>query len=187
MRQTLLLVLLLAALLVVPACRSGTTGPQPSGYVLPTVAGRPVTQYAGLQEARQAFTRSRGSILAALEDASWLRFEGSPAAVEATHRGYFEYGYTTFDIELRSKTYTQPTGERFVLEDSRGQRVFGQPIAYRGAPELVDDRYFSAFTLSFRHVVTADLTWIRLTREADGSSVEWHFGVPPAPTPQGGR
>jgi hypothetical protein len=180
MRQACLCVLLLLSL-VSTSCRSSTSAPQHTGYVLPTVAGRPVATYASYQEGRQAFTRWAGSLRATLEDASWLRFEGTPAAVEAAHRAYFEYGYTTFDVELRSREYTQPTRERFLLEDSQGRRVFGQPLSFEGACELVDDRYFSAFKLSFRHMITADVTWIRLTREADGASVEWHFGAPPAP------
>jgi hypothetical protein len=47
----------------------------------------------------------------------------------------------------------------------------------------VDDRYFSSFQLSFQHMITADLQWIRLTRTCDGSTVEWQFADCSAPEP----
>lgn len=172
MRYRDLLVLLLLSL-VAPACQSGSSAPPPSGVILPTVAGVVPASFGSLTEGRAAFTRSCGSLTVTLEDSSWLRFEGDAATVEAAHRAYFEYGYTTFQVELRSKCFTQPTGEVFLLQDSMGRSIPGQPLVFQGAPVLVDDRYFSRFDLSFQHVLTRDLTWIRLTRQADGSAVEW--------------
>jgi len=162
------------------ACRSGPSGPPPTGWVQPTVAGRQPMEFSGLQEGREAFTRRSDSMTAVLEDASWLRFEGDPACVEANHRAYFQYGYTTFQVELRSREFTRPTQEQFVLEDSSGLRTPGKPVQFQGSPELVDDRYFSTFTIAFRHTISAELQWIRLTRPLDGTWVEWRFGVEPA-------
>ena len=135
--------------------------------------------FSTLQEGQAAFTRRSDSMTALLEDASWLRFEGTPACVQANHRAYFQYGYTTFQIELRSREFTRPTQEQFVLEDSTGLSTPGRPVSFEGAPQLVDDRYFSTFTLAFRHVISAELQWVRLTRPADGTWVEWRFGTPP--------
>ena len=179
----LAVLLLLSAALPLAACRSGPTGPPPTGWVQPTVAGGSPMAFSSLEEGKAAFTRRSDSMTVVLEDAAWLRFEGEPACVEANHRAYFEYGYTTFDLELRSREFTRPTEECFVLEDSTGLRMPGKPVAFKGAPMLVDDRYFSTVSLAFRHVVTAELQWIRLTRQADGTWVEWRFGVEPCPDP----
>ena len=174
-----LLPLLLASLLL-PACQSGPQGPPPSGWVQPTVAGRTPMQFSSLEQGKAAFTRRSDSMTALLEDASWLRFEGDPACVQANHRAYFEYGYTTFQVELRSREFTRPTQETFILEDSSGLRTPGRPVQFTGAPILVDDRYFSTFVIAFRHTISAELQWVRLTRPADGTWVEWQFGAPPA-------
>ena len=179
----LVLLLVLLAILPFSACRSGPAGPGPPGWVQPAVAGRSPMTFSSLEQGRAAFTRRSDSMTAILEDASWLRFEGEPACVEANHRAYFMYGYSTFHVELRSREFTRPTQECFVLEDSTGQRTSGKPVMFQGAPELVDDRYFSSFVLAFRHMITAELQWIRLTRPADGTWVEWRFGVEPTPDP----
>ena len=180
----LALLVILTVLLTLTGCQSGPRGPQPTGWVQPTVAGRTPMSFPGLQEGQAAFTRKSDSMTALLEDSSWLRFEGEPDCVQMNHRAYFEYGYTTFQVELRSREFTRPTNECFILEDSAGGRVQGTPVSFEGAPILVDDRYFSSFVLAFRHVITADLEWIRLTRPADGTWVEWNFGEPPpAPCP----
>ena len=166
---------LLVLSLMLAGCQSGPPAPAATGVVQPTVAGVPAPTYACAADGRRAFTRACGSVTAVLEDASWLMFEGDPATVEANHRGYFDYGYTTFQVELRSKEFTQPTAETFQLEDNLGRRVPGRPLSYEGAPVLVDDRYFSTFTLSFQHTLSREVAWIRLTRLADASSVEWQF------------
>jgi hypothetical protein len=181
-----LLVFLCLAFLSLGAggCQSGGEGAwgyPAQGAVLPTVAGRAPMSFTNLEEARATFTRSCGSLTATLEDAAWLRFMGNPETVERQFRAYFEYGYTTFLIDLRSDEYAQPTKEEFVLTDSAGRSVCGRPIVFQGSPVLVDDRFFSNFELSFQHMITADLTWIRLTRTCDGSTVEWRFGPCEAP------
>lgn len=162
-------------LLLLAACQGGGQAALQTGLVQPTVAGVPPAAYGNLAEGRTAFRRVGGSLTAVLEDAAWLRFEGDPACVEQNHRAYFEYGYTTFQVELRSREFTQPTCEEFVLEDNLGARIPGRPLRYEGSPVLVDDRYFSRFSLSFQHMITRRIAWIRLTRVADGSSVEWQF------------
>lgn len=183
MRAIVLLGLMLP---LVVACRGGPSAPSPTGVVQPTVSGVAPPTFGNLDEGRRAFTRACGSLTAVLEDASWLAFEGDPSTVEANHRAYFQYGYTTFQVELRSKEFTQPTQETFLLEDSAGRRIPGQPICFAGSPVLVDDRYFSRFQLSFQHTISRDLQWIRLTRVVDGSSLEWTFahGRPAAPRPR---
>jgi len=173
--------------LALSACAGRTDLPAATGRVLPTVAGRTPTAFADRAAARCAFTRVGGTVTATLEDAAWLRFEGDPQVVASQHRAYFEYGYTTFEVELRSSDFANPTAETFVLEDSAGARLTGSPVSYEGSQVLVDDRYFAAFTLSFPHVLTGDTAWIRLTRASDGSSVEWRFEaepeIVPAPAP----
>ena len=168
-------------------CQGSGAGLPPSmGPVLPTVAGRRPMQFDSRKDAILAFTRVGGSVTATLEDAAWLRFEGDPATVAREHKAYFDHGYTTFRIELRSNDFTQPVKETFVLEDSSGRRVSGSPTCYDGLGGLVEGKYFCSFNLSFRHVITLDLKWIRLTRPLDGSVVEWTFEAascaPPPPT-----
>jgi hypothetical protein len=178
MRQALFLVVLLLA-----SCQSGGGGPAPTGAVLPTVAGRPPVSYPSGAEARRAFTRSAGSLTATLEDSAWLRFEGDAATVAQKHRAYFDYGYTTFKVVLSHNEFVQPTSECFVLQDSAGARMTGKPVSYDGSQRLDQDgRYTSSFSLSFPHMLTRDLKWIRLSWPAaqNGSSVEWTF-EPPAP------
>ena len=179
MRQTLVLATILLGL---AACQSAPAI-QPSGVVQPTVAGVVPPTYRCAEDGHREFTRVCGSVTATLEDASWLVFEGDPATVEQNHRAYFQYGYTTFQVELRAKEFTQPTEETFVLEDSQGRRIPGSPLAYEGSPVLVDDRYYSCFPLSFQHTITRDIAWIRLTRLMDGSSVEWKFAHAQGPEP----
>ena len=161
-----------------PACNSNEGGPPSTGQVTPTVAGGgPTTGYANYMEAKQAFTRGSkdGVLIATLEDAAWLRFEGSPEEVEQAHRAYFEYGYTTFQVVLRAREFTRPTTENFVLEDSNGARVNARPISFKGNMTMVDDRWQYDFELAFRHTITKDTRWLKLTRVADGEFVEWQL------------
>jgi hypothetical protein len=190
MRSSLVrrLVGLLAAapLLVLVACQNKPPEAPPTGPATPTVAGRPAPTFTDAVEARRAYTRSTadGTLLATLEDAAWIRLEGDAEKSLEDHRAYFDYGYTTFQVTLRSKAFTQPTSEAFLLEDSAGARLSGQPVSYRGSMTLVADRWQSTFSLSFRHTLTADTKWIRLTRQADGSALTWTFeGEPPAAAP----
>lgn len=174
------LVLLAAVLLALPlaGCQSGGGNALPAtGRVTPTVADGPAPRYGGFQEARTAFSRSseNGVLNATLKDAAWLRFSGDPTAAMAEHRDYFDRGQTSFQVILRPADHVRPTDERFILEDSSGARVAAKPIRYESEMVLVDDRFQFTFDVAFRHGLSADLAWIRLTREADGSSVEWTF------------
>lgn len=172
--------LALLAALVLPACQGNQPKYLPSGDVAPTVAGAQAAAYADAAAAKKAFTREQGSVTATLHDAAWLRFLGSPEEVEKAYPAYFEYGYTTFDVELRAEGFTQATNETFLLEDGLGARLTSRPLRYEGARELVDNKWFSVFQVSFQHSLTREVPWIRLTRVADGSAVEWvfHGGAP---------
>ncbi len=170
---------LTAALLGV--CLSGcASGPryEPKGPCAPTCAGRTGGDYASYEAGRAAFTRATadGSFTATLEDVAWLRHEGDEESLLTKHRAYFQQGYTTFEVLLRTKDFTQPTAETFVLQDSKGTRLQGRPVTYQGAMGLEQEKYASRFSVSFRHAITADLEWLRLTRTADGGTLEWTFG-----------
>lgn len=168
----------LALGLVAAGCSSDDAGgPPASGPATPTVAGGKSPAYADYVSAREAFTRrSDDEVLGAtLEDAAWLRFEGDAATVEKNHRAYFEYGYTSFKVILRAKEYTRPTEEVFVLQDSGGARVESKPLTFQGSLQLVGDRWQFTFDLSFKHAITRDTRWIRLTRVKDGTAIDWQF------------
>ncbi len=172
----------LIVLTVLGGCQSGGEQiAQPTGYCQPTCAGRACAEFADYETAREAFTRQSKDkvLLASLEDASWLRFEGTPDEVAEKHKAYFDYGYTTFAVVLRAKEFSQPTKEVFLLEDSTGKRVTGKPLTYRGALQRVDDRWTYTFSISFQHTITSEIQWLKLTRMADGEFVEWQFGVNP--------
>lgn len=172
----------LLALVVSAGCNSGGERiAQPTGACQPTCAGRGCAEFASYEAAREAFTRQSQEqvLLATLEDAAWLRFEGSPEDVANRHKAYFDYGYTTFAVVLRAKEFSQPTKEVFLLEDSNGKRVTSKPLTYRGALKRVDDRWTYTFNISFQHTITSDIKWLKLTRSVDGEFVEWQFGVNP--------
>lgn len=177
---------MLAAGLLLTACSSGSE-PQynPAGAATPTVAGGPAPTYDGYQSARDSFTRQSedGSITAVLEDSAWLKYEGSAEEVMADHRAYFEFGYTTFNVRLLSIQFTRPTEEVFVLEDSTGARLTGKPRTFSSPMALTDKSYMYEFALSFQHVISKDVKWIRLTRLVTGASVEWSFGGPGGSVP----
>lgn len=160
------------------ACQNGGERlAETSGACAPTCAGRECASFTNYAEAREAFTRQSKEqvILATLEDAAWLKFEGLPDEVAEKHKAYFDYGYTTFEVVLRAKKFSQPTKEVFVLEDSAGKRVQSKPLTYRGALKRVDDRWMYTFSISFRHTITSDTQWLKLTRMNDGEFVEWQF------------
>lgn len=167
----------LLALLALAGCQGSGDPPPPGGPCSPTCAGGPPPPYVGLADAQKAFTRQSAdeTLHATLEDASWLRFKGDPATVEQAHRAYFEYGYTSFQVLLRAKEFSQPTREEFVLEDSSGARLTGRPVSYDGSLKPVGDRWEYRFALSFQHSLGRDLRWLRLTRSSDGATVEWTF------------
>ena len=177
MLRVLWILLLLPCVAACSGVKGGNTSTCPStGVCQPTCNGQ-VAQFGTYDEARKAFSRSSpdGVLNATLEDVSWLRFEGDPDTVEKNHRAYFEYGYTTFQVTLRARDFTRPTAETFILEDGRGARIAGSPIAYKGGMQTVDDRWQFTFELSFQHALGSDCQWIKLTRALDGESVEWRF------------
>jgi len=158
------------------ACQ-GRDGPPAQGACTPTVPGSAPVAFADAASAREAFTRrSRdGTLEATLEDVSWLRFEGRPEEVEAAHRSYFQYGYTTIQVVLRPIDFTQPTRESFLLEDDRGQQVRAKPITYRSTSMAQKgNRFEYFFELSFPHALSG-ARWVRLTRELGGQTVEWNL------------
>jgi hypothetical protein len=160
--------------LLLSACQN-RDGPPAQGACTPTVPGGGPAAFADAASAREAYTRrSRdGTLEATLEDVSWLRFEGTPEQVEAAHRSYFQYGYTTIQVVLRPIDFTQPTRESFLLEDDRGQQVRAKPITYRSTSMAQrGNRFEYFFELSFPHALSG-AKWVRLTREFGGQSVEW--------------
>jgi len=171
------ILMILALATVVGACSSDKKGPPATGSATPTVAGSAGPAYADYAAAREAFTRrSEDEVLGAtLEDASWLRFEGDAETVQSKHRAYFEYGYTTFKVVLRSREYSRPTDEEFLLEDDTGQRAISKPLTFQGNLQLVGDRWQFTFDLSFKHAITRETKWIRLTRVKDNASIDWQF------------
>lgn len=154
-----------------------------SGQCVPTVEGAAGTGYGDFASARAAFSRSdkEGSFIAVLEDVAWLRFEGDEASVLEKHRAYFEQGYTTFEVTMLTKDFTQPTAEVFELTDSRGARLVGKPVGYRSGMGQESERFAARFQVSFRHAVTRDIGWLRLKRLADGAELEWTFPWAAAP------
>lgn len=166
----------LGALLLL-GCQGGTPKYQPSGAVTPTVAGSPAPAFANYDQAREAFTRASTNnvVIATLKDSAWLRFSGDPSAAMTRHRDYFDYGYTAFEITLRTPDNVKAAEETFVLEDSNGTRQVGKPLRYESEMTLVEDRFQYTFDLAFRHSLTKDIRWIRLTREEDGEVVQWEF------------
>jgi hypothetical protein len=184
MRRALYSVLVLAvfglpASVLLAGCYGNDDGPPSTGQVAPTVAGGAQTAgYGGYQQAKQAFTRGSedGVLIAVLEDVTWLKYEGSAEDVEKDHPGYFEHGYTTFEVTLRAREFTRPTEETYVLEDSNGARATAKPLTYKGGMMPVSDRWQFEFNLSFSHAITKDTRWIRLTRVKDGEAVMWTLG-----------
>jgi hypothetical protein len=163
--------------LFLAACQGGTSTIPATGNVTPTVSdGQPAT-FANYDAARAAFTRgsANGVITATLKDAAWLRMSGDPASVMAKHPDYFDQGYTAFEVVFRVPEFVRPTEETFILTDSEGGRLTEKPVRYKGEMTLVEDRFHYTFDLAFRHGLSKQLTWIRLTREKDGEFVEWRF------------
>lgn len=169
--------LLLAVLPVLAGCQGDVARRPPSAPVQPTVAGRAPAGFPDAEAAHAAFTRQdpEGVLQATLQDAAWLRFTGSPAEVEARFRAYFVEGYTTFDVVLTTEVLGKATAETFVLEDSAGRRAVSRPVKYEGQMGSGRGGFTSRFELAFQHAITQDTRWIRLTRQADGTTLEWTF------------
>lgn len=144
------------------------------GAATPTVAGEALTGATDPVAARAAFIRSGGPLTAVLEDASWIRLEPDPALAEERHPEYSR-GLTVSDVELKANGLVQPTSETYVVEDSTGARVTAKPVSYKGdTPKDFGPKHCAQCTLVFRHVLSKDCTWLRLTREgAEVGKVEW--------------
>lgn len=182
--RPVLVAVLALAVAALGACSTPKNPYGASGACCPTVAGGPsVTRFQSYQAARDAFTRQsqEGVLIATMKDASWLRYQGSPEQVMEKHKDYFEFVYTSFEVVLRPKDFTNPVKETFILEDSSGVRLSGSPVTYDAAMIPVEDRHQFTFDLAFNHRVSAGVSWIRLTRALDGESVEWTFDEKAAP------
>ena len=178
------------AALSLAACQNQPTCP-PKGPCEPTVEGSGGNAYTDFDAAKRAFTRTTkdNTLSATLEDVAWLRFEGDEETIVKKHRAYFQQGYTTFEMTSLTKDFVQPTGEMFVLTDSAGARATARPATYQASMGQEQERYAARFTVSFRHAITRDLAWVRLTRQTDGQTLEWAFpggsGAPVAAVPEG--
>ena len=164
-----------AALLVLAAGCS--TGPRyaPKGAVAPTVSGGGSNAYPDLVAAKTAFARTDGPLTAVLEDAAWIRLEPDPTSAAERHPDYVS-GLTSFEVTLKTDTFVRPTEETYVLQDSLGQSVSSKPTAYRGSSEASGRTQVATFTLSFPHVLTKDIEWVRVTRQGvGGGTVQWDF------------
>jgi hypothetical protein len=169
------------ALLALSAC-AACSGPsyEPRAATAPTVAGSTPAPYADFQAAKAAFARTDGPLTAVLEDAAWIRLEPDPAQAEARHADYAA-GLTAFEVTLETDGFVRPTDETYVLTDSTGRSVSSKPTSYRGGASPSGRRQVATFTISFPHVLTKDLEWIRLTRQgAGGGVVQWDLRAPPA-------
>jgi len=146
----------------------GATAPTVSGVVTP-----PPTDPVA---AKTAFTRQDGPLTASLLDASWIRLEPDSAKAEERHPEYFQ-GFTVVEVVLQTQNFVQPTKETYLLEDSTAQRVTTKPEVYQGETiRGFGPKHVAEFTLVFPHVISKDVTWIRLTRlGAEGGVVSWEI------------
>jgi hypothetical protein len=169
------LALAAALLLLAPGCTRGTVYSR-QGALQPTVAGRAPATYTSLEQAKAAFSRSQGAMTAILEDAAWIRLEGSPEEAAQRHPAYFE-GLTTFRVQVATDQIVRPTQETFLLEDSTGGRVVSKPETFKtDLGEGFGPRVLTEFTLTFPHTLSSEMRWIRLTREGPGGgTVSWEF------------
>ena len=172
----------LAVALVLAATSACATGShfKSKGAATPTVAGAPPATFASLEEAKASFSRNDGPLTALLLDAAWIRLEPDPAQAEERHPEYFA-GYTTFDVSLETQTFSRPTDESFLLEDSTGKSVTSKPERYKGDfSRGFGPKFVSTFKLVFPHAMSKDVRWIRLSRSAgEKGAMTWDF-------PQGG-
>ncbi len=168
--------------LVVLACALGATGCSKAGSFRAkgstglTVSGGEAVATQDPAAAKTAFTRQDGPLTAALLDASWIRLEPDPAKAEERHPEYFQ-GFTVVEVTLQTQNFVQPTKETYLLEDSTGARVTTKPEVYKGETiRGFGPKHLAEFTLVFPHVVSKDVTWIRLTRMgAEGGTVSWEI------------
>ena len=146
------------------------------GETSPTVSGVDTPPPTDPTVARTAFTRQDGPLTATLLDASWIRLEPDPAKAEERHPEYFR-GLTVVEVVLQTQNFVQPTKETYLLEDSTGARVTSKPEVYRGETiRGFGPKHLAEFTLVFPHVLSKDVTWVRLTRSgAEGGTVSWEI------------
>jgi hypothetical protein len=165
------------AVVVLAAAAACARGPSydPSGHARPTVSGGQAATFPDLAAAKAAFSRTDGPFTAVLEDASWIRLEPDPDQAEQRHPEYAA-GLTSFEVTVWSDSFVRPTEENYVLTDSTGRSVSAKPTSYRGTSPPGGRAHVANFTLAFRHVLSKDVEWLRLTREgAGGGTVEWRF------------
>ncbi len=161
------------------ACATGSHY-KSKGTATPTVAGAPPVTYANIDEAKAVFARNDGPMTAILLDSSWIRLEPDPAQAEERHPEYFA-GYTTFDVSLDTQTFTRPTDESFLLEDSTGKSVTAKPERYKGDfSRGFGPKFMTTFKLVFPHAMSKDVRWIRLSRQAgEKGTMTWDFPAGP--------
>jgi hypothetical protein len=162
-------------LVLLAAALSACTASAPArGQARATVEGGAAPDYAGMEAAKAAFTRSQGPVTAVLQDASWIRLEPDPAAAEKRHPEYFA-GLTVVDVILNTDHFARPTDEDYVLEDSTGVRVSARPKSYQGDVQRgFGPKHLATFTVAFPHALSKDVRWIRMTRQGPGGgSVQW--------------
>jgi hypothetical protein len=165
--------LLLCAALAVAAC---TGGPPARGEARPTVEGGLGPGYGDLAAAKAAFTRSKGPLSAVLVDAAWIRYEPDTAEAETRYPDYFA-GLTSFQVSVSTQDFVRPTEETYLLEDSTGASLSAKPVAYKHEiTRGLGPKHVTTFDLTFRHAMSRDVRWLRLTRQgAGGGVVEWSF------------
>jgi hypothetical protein len=164
---------LLLAALAGAACSGG---PPARGEARATVEGGAGPAYADLAAAKAAFTRSSGPLTAVLVDAAWIRYEADTAQAETRYPDYFA-GLTTFQVAVLTPDFIRPTDEAYLLEDSTGAAVAAKPVSYRhDVTQGLGPKHATTFDLTFRHAMSRDVQWLRLTRQgAGGGVVEWSF------------
>ena len=147
-----------------------------AGAANPTVSGGAPANYANLAAARKTFSRGDGPLSAILLDAAWIRLEPDPAKAEERHPEYFQ-GFTTFEVTLETQTFTRPTDETYLLEDSTGKSVTAKPTTYKGDFQRgFGPKFAATFKLVFPHAMSKDVRWLRLTRKGpENGKLSWEF------------
>jgi hypothetical protein len=166
---------LLAALAAAGLAACTSSAPK-TGEARPTVEGGAGPGYADLAAAKAAFTRSQGALTATLVDTAWIRLEPDPHEAETRYPDYFA-GLTTFQVSVETQNFARPTDESFLLEDSTGVSITSKPEKYHhDISRGLGPKHVTSFDLSFRHALSKDVRWLRLTRRGEGGGVvEWTF------------
>ena len=167
---------LTAAAFAAVACNNGPSYPD-RGTATPTVeGGKGGGAYPDVTAAKLAFTRQDGGMTATLEDAAWIKFEPDTATASARHPEYFA-GLSTIQMTLLTEHFSRPTDGDFLLEDSTGFRGTAKPDSYRGDLKTgFGPRNAATFKLVFKHTMSKDVRWLRLTSTGEGAGkVTWEF------------